>query len=347
MPAIAGVKQVRKRLADGTVKLFYYHRATMQRLPDDPASAAFATALTRLDREAETQALIGERNLFSLIRQYCNAPDWKDLAASTRAIEAFNLKAIEDEFGDMPLAAIEERGARSEFLAWRDAMADATPRAADAKLARLARVLAFGVDRELLLVNPLATFKRVYKSDRAEIIWLPEHVRAFNAVASPALQVALVVALHTGQRRGDLLRLTWNNYDGRAISLTQSKTGAHVYIPCTTALKTTLDQLPRKAVQIITSTQGRPWTENGFSTAWERAFEKTRLREDLHFHDLRGTAVTMLAEAGCTTPEIATITGHSLVSVDKILGKYLARTRTLAESAIAKLELRTRTNREK
>jgi hypothetical protein len=26
---------------------------------------------------------------------------------------------------------------------------------------------------------------------------------------------------------------------------------------------------------------------------------------DLHFHDLRGTAITMLAEAGCTVPEIA------------------------------------------
>jgi hypothetical protein len=31
---------------------------------------------------------------------------------------------------------------------------------------------------------------------------------------------------------------------------------------------------------------------------------------DPQFHDLRGTAVTMLAEARCTTPQIAPINGH-------------------------------------
>ena len=41
--------------------------------------------------------------------------------------------------------------------------------------------------------------------------------------------------------------------------------------------------------------------KNGFGT----------LRE-LTFHDLRGSAVTRLARAECTTAEIATITGHSL-----------------------------------
>ncbi|HET7191391.1 MAG TPA: integrase, partial [Pseudolabrys sp.] len=58
----------------------------------------------------------------------------------------------------------------------------------------------------------------------------------------------------------------------------------------------------------------------------------------LHFHDLRGTAVTMLAEAGCTVPEIAAITGHSLDHVGRILDKYLKRTAQLAEAAIFKLE---------
>jgi hypothetical protein len=53
---------------------------------------------------------------------------------------------------------------------------------------------------------------------------------------------------------------------------------------------------------------------------------------------LRGTAVTRLAEAGCTEAEIATITGHTLASVHTILERYLARTDKLAVAAIAKLE---------
>jgi integrase len=59
---------------------------------------------------------------------------------------------------------------------------------------------------------------------------------------------------------------------------------------------------------------------------------------DLHFHDLRGTAITMLSEAGCTTPEIAAITGHSVRNIASIIDVYLARTRPLADNAIAKLE---------
>lgn len=336
-----GVKATPARLADGTVKTYYFHRASKTRLPDDPASAEFKRLLDRLNRETEdAKTRVPEKTLSTLIRDYCNSPDWTTLAESTRTIGRYDLKAVEAEFGDMPLAAIEERGARSLFLEWRDELARTQPRAADAKLSRLARVLAFGVDREHLLVNPLASFKRVYQSNRAEIIWLPHHIEAFNAVAHPSLQVALVLALHTGQRKSDLLALTWRQYDGRAITLTQSKTGVRVYIPCTGALKATLDALPREAVQILTNVRGRPWTVTGFDSVWERAYARSGLTEDLHFHDLRGTAVTMLAEAGCTVPEIATITGHTLESVNKILERYLNRTKELAHSAIAKLELR-------
>jgi integrase len=62
------------------------------------------------------------------------------------------------------------------------------------------------------------------------------------------------------------------------------------------------------------------------------------------FHDLRGTAVTRLALAGSTEPEIATITGHSLRDVRTILdSNYLSRDQALGESAIRKLETRTKT----
>jgi len=50
----------------------------------------------------------------------------------------------------------------------------------------------------------------------------------------------------------------------------------------------------------------------------------------------------LLAVAGCTEAEIATITGHSLRDVRSILdAHYLARDPALGESAIRKLEKRT------
>ena len=63
----------------------------------------------------------------------------------------------------------------------------------------------------------------------------------------------------------------------------------------------------------------------------------------LHFHDLRGTTVTLLSESGSTPQQIAAITGHSLKTVHRILERYLARTSGLAEQAIFNWENSPRT----
>lgn len=60
--------------------------------------------------------------------------------------------------------------------------------------------------------------------------------------------------------------------------------------------------------------------------------------EGLTFHDLRGTAVTRLSEAGATPQEIRPITGHSIDSIYRIIERYCARTDVLASSAVIKLE---------
>ena len=88
---------------------------------------------------------------------------------------------------------------------------DGEGRAFDAKVAALARVFSWGVDRGHITNNPLATFERAYSAERAEMIWLPEHVTAFEAVAAPELRLALMLALHTGKLRVSycFLRIIW------------------------------------------------------------------------------------------------------------------------------------------
>jgi integrase len=184
-----------------------------------------------------------------------------------------------------------------------------------------------------LFSNHIEGFRRLHSVDRSDLIWLPEHIKAFMGVAPIELQRALILALHTGQRQGDLLRLTWGNFDGSLISLRQGKTGSKVEIPCTKALRKMLDGLDRTTAAVLTTKTGRPWKARYFKAQWEAASKKAEIAE-LHFHDLRGTAITMLAEAGCTTPQIAAITGHSLKTVTAILDKYLARTRVLAGEAV-------------
>jgi integrase len=81
-----------------------------------------------------------------------------------------------------------------------------------------------------------------------------------------------------------------------------------------------------------------PWTSDGFRTSWGKAFSRSGLSDDLHFHDLRGTAATRLALTGCSVPQIAAITGHSLADVESILqAHYLGGAIDLAEATIVKL----------
>ena len=225
-------------------------------------------------------------------------------------------------------------------MAWRADVARVSgDREADNRLSVVSAMITWAKDNGFLTANHVAGFKRLHRSDRSEMIWLPEHIEAFMGVASVELQRALILALHTGQRQGDLLRLTWSNYDAtRAlITLRQGKTNRRVGIPCTSALRRMLDSVEKTSAVILATKTGLPWKSRYFKAQWEATSRKAGI-EDLHFHDLRGTAVTMLAEAGCTTPQIAAITGHSLKTVSSILDRYLARTRVLATEAIARFE---------
>jgi integrase len=153
----------------------------------------------------------------------------------------------------------------------------------------------------------------------------------------------LLLALWTGQRQGDLLRLPWSAYDGTHIRLRQSKTGVRVSIAVGSPLKAALDNAAKvkRGPIILTSTDRKPWTSDGFRASWRKACQKAGI-VGITFNDLRGTAVTRLALAGCTEAEIATITGHSLRGVRSILdANYLHRDPALGETAIRKLEKRT------
>jgi hypothetical protein len=77
-------------------------------------------------------------------------------------------------------------------------------------------MLTWAVANGHLKTSQLFGFRRLYHSDRWEKIWLPEHIAAFMDVAPIELQRALIIALHSGQRQGDILRLPWSSYDGRS-----------------------------------------------------------------------------------------------------------------------------------
>ncbi len=338
---LKGVNTVRKLLNDGTVRIHFYHRATGSPLRGAPGSAEFLHDYAMAEQSRVTKL---KGTLVGLIRDYTLSPEFAKRAESTQKEYRRMLTKVEVRFGTMPLEVLEDPRVRSDFLKWRaDVASSSGEREADNRLSVVSAMLSWGIDNGQVFSNHVLGFKRLHKVDRSEKLWLPEHIEAFMKVAPLEMQRALILALHTGQRQGDLLKLVWTNYHEGKISLRQNKGAQRVIVPCTQALARMLDGMERSALVILNTKTGRPWKARYFKGQWEEASKAAGIT-DLHFHDLRGTAVTMLAEAGCSVPEIASITGHSLKSVHGIIERYLARTATLATAAMDKFQNASSTN---
>jgi integrase len=304
-------------------------------LRGEPGTAEFIASYNEAVARKTVQP---EGALLSVLRAYQASAEFAGLAARTRADYITHIKAIEKQFSDFPLSALTDRRTRGIFMKWRDGLAAKSRRQADYAWQVLARVLSWSHDRGLALANPCARGGRLYRGSRADKIWTADDEATFLKSASAHFHLPLLLALWTGQRQGDLLRLPWSAYDGTHIRLKQSKTHTRVVIPVGAPLKAALDGATKYGPLILPNSLRRPWTSHGFQSSWGIAARKAGI-VGVTFHDLRGTAVTRLAIVGCTEAEIATITGHSLRDVRSILdANYLHRDPTLAKNAIMKLE---------
>ena len=336
---LKGINSKTKKLADGSLRTYWYAWKGGPALPGKPGDPEFIAAYNAAIAK-KVQPTSG--TMQTILNGFQESSNWAELAPRTKSDYVKLIKVIEQRFADFPLSALADRRTRGIFMEWRDKRAKASRRQADYGWQVLARVLSWAHGRGLVIANPCEKGGRVYRGSRAEKVWTDADEVAFLASAPEHLHLPLILALWTGQRQGDLLRLAWTQYDGKVIRLQQSKTGARVVIPVGTPLKIALDAKGGKAGPILLNSDGKVWTADGFRSSWRKACAAAGI-VGLTFNDLRGTAVTRLAIAECTEAEIATITGHSLRDVRSILdAHYLNRDPALGESAISKLERRTK-----
>jgi integrase len=333
---LTGINRKRKRLADGSFKTYYWAWKGGPPLRGEPGTPEFVHSY---NEAVATKAATPQGKLLSVFQAYQASGEFNGLAARTRFDYIGRIKVIEAEFADFPTSALTDRRTRGIFMAWRDKLAAKSRRQADYTWSVFARVLSWALDRGLVSANPCARGGRLYRGSRVDKIWTADDEAAFLKSAPAHFHLPLLLALWTGQRQGDLLRLPWSAYDGTHIRLRQSKTGVRIPpIPVGVPLKAALDAAQKHGPLILVNSLRRPWTSHGFQSSWGIAARKAGI-VDVTFHDLRGTAVTRLAIVGCTEAEIAAITGHSLRDVRSILdANYLHRDPALAESAIRKLE---------
>jgi len=219
---LKNINSRRKVLADGTVRIYYWAWKGGPPLRGEPGSPEFIASY----KEACARKVPPvQGTLQSLIDYFQTTTEFtKDISERTRADYKQQIKIIEQKFSDFPLSALGDPRTRGIFKEWRDELAIRSVRQADYAWVVLARILSVGVDRGKIRDNPCARGGRLYGSTRVDNIWTIEQEEAFLKSAPVHLHLPLLLALWTGQRQGDLLRMPWSAYDGAHIRLRPRKT---------------------------------------------------------------------------------------------------------------------------
>ena len=241
---LKGINSRKKTLRDGTAVTYYYAWKGGPRLKGEPGSPEFVASYHEAisaKRTAPAGILLG------LLQAYQASAEFTDLRDRTRADYVKQVKLIERKFGDLRLTALRVPRMRAIFLSWRDDLAKSSRRQADYAWTVLARVLSWSKHRGLITDNPCERGGRLYRGTRSDKVWTDQDEAAFMRLAPAHLHLPVLLALWTGQREGDLLRLSWSAYDGQTIKLKQSKTGARVVIPIGSPLKIALDRTSDEA----------------------------------------------------------------------------------------------------
>lgn len=266
----------------------------------------------------------------SLVILYKGSSDWRGLADSTKRQWSPWLDRIADHFGELRIGQFDRpEKIRPVIRKWRNRYAD-TPRTADYGLQVLSRVLSYAVDPlGKIGSNPCEGIKQLYSADRSEIIWTDANIAQLKGACSLEIARAVELAAHTGLRLGDLLRLSWSHVGPDAIIVRtgKSKQRLEAVIPLYDALRAVLAGIPKRATTILTNSRGRPWSQDGFGSSFNKAKIAAKLADsNLHFHNLRGTAATRFYIAGLSERVIAEIMGWEEEHVARIIRRYVGRT---------------------
>lgn len=322
----------------GNLYAYYRRNGVRQRIKGEPGGIEFLENYYRVHRSFEAEPKIHGAtpgSFEALVRLYYAAPEFKALGDRAKAEYRTYIELIREKNGQRPVRTLSRR----DVLAMRDSFQE-TPSKANHLVQVLRVVLNFAIDRELLDVNPACRIKKLPVGDGWQAWPTASLDRAHNVLSGPS-RVAFMLALYTGQRKGDVLAMRWSDIQDGFIHVVQSKTKAKLAIPLHPTLAAELEaEKARRAkgknlgLFVVGRRDGGPLTESGFNRIWRRQQERHGFK-GLQFHGLRKNATNALYEAECTPQQVQAITGHASLQMVEHYGKG-ANQKRLATDAMNK-----------
>ena len=148
------------------------------------------------------------------------------------------------------------------------------------------------------------TYKRKKRGNPDEL----EEITAIHNVDNPHLKAIIILALDSGMRRGEIFKMRWQDIDldNNLIRIvgTHTKTERERIAPLSQRAKVELEKLRK----ITKGENPFPFMDikRSFATA-----KRLAGIDDLHFHDLRRTAITRWIQQGTSLAFAGKFAGHS------------------------------------
>jgi len=134
------------------------------------------------------------------------------------------------------------------------------------------------------------------------------------------LYLLVLMALTTGARQGELLRLRWGDVrlSERRAYVDHTKNGEPRVLPLVDSVVHELRKLPRPldANTLIFASEREPSKPFEFRKHWNKSVKAASIT-NFRFHDLRHSCASFLAQNGATLLQIADILGHKQLEVTK------------------------------
>jgi integrase len=324
----------------GKPHCYFRYRGQQWPLPL-PGTEGFATAHDALLKHIKANPLLLGSNVEFMpgslawaIERFLASPLYNERAETTKRNYRRVFDQLRESYGTGLLRDLQPRHIRKI----NDIAAKSTT-GADIAMSLISALWEFATEQlglDDLGADPTHGVKRVHKVAREHEPWPPELIERFLGEARPSLRWAVRLALYTGQRRSDLVKMKWSQFDGEFIEVRQQKTGALLSIPCHRELRAELENTPRVADTILVGERGGPLTGDSLSVMVRKQLRDMGV-DGYAIHGLRKNAAVALADAGCDAFEIAAITGHRTTAM---VAHYAKRhdQRKRARSAMDKWE---------
>ena len=147
--------------------------------------------------------------------------------------------------------------------------------------------------------------------------WTEAQIVAAHAKLTGMLRRGVMLALYTGQRGSDVVRLGWTDFDEGGLRLTQQKTRREVWCPVVPELAIEMTEWEKRPGPFLLQADGRPFSRKRLSIHFDAARTEIPELAGATLHGLRATAVVRLRRAGLTTAQIQDVIGMSMAMIER------------------------------